>query len=96
MSLGSEVGLGTGHIVIDGDRALPLPKGHSPQFSVHVCCGQTTGWIKISLNTQVGLDPGNIVLDGYPGLHGKGTAATNFRPMTVVAKRSLISATGNC
>ena len=59
-------------------------------------CGQMVGWIRMPLGTEVGLDPGNIVLDGYPGLHGKGTAATNFRPMTVVAKRSLISATGNC
>ena len=25
------------------------PKGHSPQFSAHVSCGQTAGWIKMSL-----------------------------------------------
>ena len=41
MPLGMEVGLGPGHIVLDGDPALPPQKGHSPQFSVHVCCGQT-------------------------------------------------------
>ena len=37
MKLGIQVGLGAGHIVLDEDPALPLPKGHSPQFSAHVC-----------------------------------------------------------
>jgi len=41
MKLGMEVGLGPDHMVLDGDPA-PLPqKGHSPQFLVHVYCGQT-------------------------------------------------------
>jgi len=34
------VRLGPYHIVLDGDTALPLQKGHNPQFSAHVCCGQ--------------------------------------------------------
>ena len=42
----------------------PSSKRHSPQFSVHVCCGQTTGWIKMPLGREVGLCPGYIVLDG--------------------------------
>jgi len=33
------------HIVLDGDPAPTPQKGHSPQFSAHVCCGQTAGWI---------------------------------------------------
>jgi len=38
--LGMEVGLGTGHIVLDGD--LAPPKGHnSSPFSTHVYCGET-------------------------------------------------------
>ena len=41
MKLGTEVGLGTGHSVLDGDPAASLPKGHSPHFSGHVYCGQT-------------------------------------------------------
>jgi len=41
--LGVQVGLGPGHIVLDGDPALPSLKGHSPQFSAHVRCGQTAG-----------------------------------------------------
>jgi len=44
MKLGMQVGLGFGHIVLDEDQ-LHSPKGHSPQFSAHVCCGQTVGWI---------------------------------------------------
>jgi len=36
MKLGTEVVLGHGHTVLDGTS---LPKGHSPQFSAHVCCG---------------------------------------------------------
>ena len=30
MPLGVEVGLGPGHIVLDGDLALPPPQVHSP------------------------------------------------------------------
>ena len=29
MKLGMEVGLGPGHIVLDGDPGLPPPKGHN-------------------------------------------------------------------
>ena len=42
------------------------PSGHSPQFSVHVYCGQTAGWIKMSLDMDVVIGPGDIVLDGDP------------------------------
>jgi len=44
--LGVEIGLGPGHIVLDGNQA-PLQKGVHPQFSAHVCCGQTASWIKV-------------------------------------------------
>ena len=47
MPLGMQVGLGPGHIVLDGDPALPPPKGHSPQFWAHICCGQMAAWIKM-------------------------------------------------
>ena len=51
----------------------------------------------MSLGTEVGLGPGDIVLDGAQ-LHApppkKKDTASNFRPMDIVAKRSLISATG--
>jgi len=52
-----------GHIVLDGDRALPPPKGH-PQFSAHICCGQMAGWIKMPLGMEEKLGPGDAVLDG--------------------------------
>jgi len=42
----------------------PLNRNSRPQFSAHVYCGQTAGWIKIPLVTEVG----NIVLDGNPAL----------------------------
>ena len=48
----------------DGDPAPPLPKGHSPQFSAHICCSQMAGWIKMPLGMEVGLNPGDFVLDG--------------------------------
>jgi len=40
MPLGTKVGLGSGCIVLHGDIASPSHKGHSPQFSAHVYCGQ--------------------------------------------------------
>ena len=54
---------GLGRFVLDEDPAPPT-RGHSPQFSAHVYCGQTAGWIKMPLGTEVGLGPGDIVLDG--------------------------------
>ena len=43
------------------------------------------------LGIEVDLGPGNIVLDGDPA-PGRGTTPS-FRPMSIVAKRSPISAT---
>jgi len=63
MPLGMEVGLSPGDFVLDGDTAPPQ-KGWSLQFSVHLCCGQTAGWIKMALGVEVGLSPSHIVLDG--------------------------------
>jgi len=46
------------------------------------------------LGTEVGLGPGDIALDGNPALlFQKGGTASNFRLMSIVAKRSPISAT---
>jgi len=38
MPLGKEVGLGPGHIVLDGD---PAPHSSPSPFSAHAYCGQT-------------------------------------------------------
>ena len=51
-----------------------------------VYCGQTVGWIKMTLGMQVGLGPGHIVLGGNQvPLPERGTSP-NFRPISVVAK----------
>ena len=61
-----EVDIGPDNIVLDGNPAPTSPKGAQPQFSAHVRCGQTAGWIKMPLGTEVGLVPGEFVLDGDP------------------------------
>jgi len=68
MPLGREVGLRPSDILLDGDSAFLPKRGQSlpPQFSAHVYCGQTAGWIKMPLGTEVGLGPGHTVLDGDP------------------------------
>jgi len=80
MKLGVQVVIGHGHIVLDGDPAPPPAKGHSPQFSAHICCGQMAAWIKMPLGMEVGLGPGDCVRWGSRSL-------PNFRPMFIVAKR---------
>jgi len=64
MKLDKEVGLCPGYIVLDGLPALS-PKGQ-PQFSAHVCCGQTAEWMKMLLGREVGLSPGDVLLHGDP------------------------------
>ena len=55
MPHGTEIGLGPGAIMLDGDSSPPKNKGHSsPQFLAHVYCGQTAGWIGMPLGTEVG------------------------------------------
>ena len=68
MKHGTQVGLGPGHIVLDGDSAPPPTKGYSPQFSAHICCGEMAAWIKMPLGMELGLSPGDFVLDGDPAL----------------------------
>jgi len=51
---------------------LSSPRGHTPQFSAHVCCDQTAGWIKMPLGTEVGLVPGDIALDWDRAPHKRG------------------------
>jgi len=69
----------------------PPKKGTLPQFSTHLYCGQTAGWIKMPVGKNVGLGPGYIVLDGDPApSHKKGTTPS-FSSMSVVAKRMYVS-----
>jgi len=60
MPHGTEVDLSLRDIVLDGDPAPPPLKGQSPQFSMNVRCGQTTGWTKMPLRMEVGLGPGDF------------------------------------
>jgi len=77
-----EVGLSPGDFVLDGDAPSPQKgDGAPPQFSAHVYCGQTAGWIKMALGMEVGLGPGHIVLDGEPApLLQKGGRPPIFGP----------------
>jgi len=63
-----ELGLDPGNLVLDGTQlAVELKGTSSPtQFSAHVYCGQTAGWIKMPLGTEVAVVPGDVVLDGDP------------------------------
>jgi len=64
----------------------PHPKGHSPQFSAHICCCQMPAWIKMSLGMDVGLDTGDFVLDGDPDpppQRGGGAPSPIFGPCTL-------------
>jgi len=85
---GMQLGLGPGHIVLDGTQ-LPLPqRGTAPHFSAHICLGQMAAWIKMSLGMKLGLGSGDFVLDGDPvPPPQKWAEPPNFRPMFIVAKR---------
>jgi len=67
VKLGMQVGLGPGHIVLDGELGTQLlPKGAEPPiFGPYVLC-QMAGWIKMPLGTLAGLGTGDFVLDGDP------------------------------
>jgi len=78
-AIAMEVGLGPGHIVLDGDPAPPPKRGQSPQFSARVYYGQTAAWIKMPFSAVVGLGPGNIVLDAGPA-PPQGAQPPNFGP----------------
>jgi len=64
-----------------GTQSPPQKGGGAPQFSAHVYCGQTPGWIKMALRMEVGLGAGHIVLDGEPApLPKKGAEPPIFGP----------------
>jgi len=100
MPLGMEVGLSPCHTVLDEDPAPSTQKRrHSPSPIFGPCLLWPNGWwIKMPLGAKVGLGPGRIVLHGDPADPAyppspKRDTHPNFRPMSIVAKRSRISAT---
>ena len=72
---------------------LPSLKRHNPQFSAHVYCGQTAGWMKTPLGTEVDLGPDHIVLPtrGPSSPRERGTAASPFWFMSIVATVARLS-----
>jgi len=63
----------------------PMPRDH--------CSVCPVGWIKMPLGTQVGLRPRDNVLDGDPAATTAQQPLPTFRLMSILAKRSPISAT---
>ena len=88
MKLGMQVGLGPGHIVLNGDPAPPPQKGGgSPQFSAHVYCDQMAGSIKIVTWHGGGPRPTpHCARWGRSPPPQKGAQPPNFWPMSLVAK----------
>ena len=91
MPLGTEIGLGTGHInCVRWGPSSPSKDGHNPQFSAHVCCGQTpVGLIKIQDATWYGYRPRPRPRHGrwgpgFPSLQR--CTDPNFRPVSIVTK----------
>ena len=81
MKHGTHVSLGPIATLCWMGTQLPSPKGHSPQFSVQISCGQIAAWIKMSLGMEVGLSPGDFVLDeDQLHLPQRGTAPPIFGP----------------
>ena len=89
-----QVGLGPGHIGLDGDPAPLLQRGTAPNFGQYMLW-QMAVWIEMPLGREVGLGRGHIVLDGdlAPPPKKRAQQPSTFRPMFTVAKRSPISAT---
>jgi len=48
MPLGMDVGLGQGHVTLDGTYSSPKQGGTAaPPFSAHVFCGHANGWTEV-------------------------------------------------
>jgi len=89
MKLGVQVGLGPGHIVLDGDPAPP--KGaQPPDFWL---CPLWPNFRTISHGKP--RPRRHCVRWGQPSPPKKGSHIPNFRPLSIVAKRSPISATAD-
>ena len=82
--------LGPGHSVLDGDPDAPQNVHSCLQFSAHVCCGQTVGWIKMRLARRYPRPRPHCVKWGPSSFPKRGTAAPNFRPMSVVVQKQLV------
>jgi len=96
MPLGTEVRLDPGDILLDGDPPPFQKRGHSnhPLFAPRLLW--PNGWMDLDATWYrgIGLGPGEIALDGNRAPPTEiGTAAPTCRAMSILAKRSPISAT---
>ena len=81
MPLTTEVGLGLGDTVLDGDPAISA-KGHTPIFGP--CLLWPNGWMDQDATWyKVGLGAGHSVLDGDPASSEWDTAAPTFLPVVM-------------
>jgi len=78
MALGMEVGLGPGHIVLDGDLATLPKKGQTPNFLPILLVAKRPDASRCQIGMEVGLNPGDFVLDGDPALSQKGAEPPIF------------------
>jgi len=91
MKLGTQVGLGPSHFVLDGDPA-PLPKGAQPQLGTAPVSGPyvVAKWLDGLRRHLVWRRPRSkrlCVRWEHSSPCPKGGEAPNFRPMSIVAKR---------
>jgi len=87
MHIGTQVGLGPGDIVIDGDTAPPPQRDTAPNFWPMSIYGQRAVCSRIPLGMEVGLSLGDIVFDrdrDPPPVMGH---SPQFSPMSILAKR---------
>jgi len=71
------------------DRCLSCPVLSACLSVTLVYRDQTVGWIQMKLGMLVDLGHGHIVLDGELAPHPpKGHSPPNFRPMSLVVKRT--------
>jgi len=84
-----EVGLGPGHILLDGNPASPSGKGHRNLPFFGRCLLWPNGWIP--LGTEVALGPGDVVLDGESGppTERGTTALPHFSAYFTLARASI-------
>jgi len=78
------------HCVRSGPSSPPQ-RGTAHKLSVHICCGQIAGWIKMPHGRQVGLGRRDNVLDGdplqLPSPKRRWSPLPNFRCISIVTKR---------
>jgi len=91
MPLGMGVGLGPGHIVLDGKPAPPSQKRDTAPILAHVYCAQMAGRIKMPLGTKLGLGQVDIVRDGDPASppQKKGAQPPIFGPFLLWPNRRM-------